>query len=74
MEELTLSFCLRELADNMKRGSYGIRIGRSLLDFVDVALDESSMPNKYRVIACDGEEFFFSDLMQAICKFIAINK
>lgn len=70
----TTEFCLRELANNMKRGHYGIHIGRSLLDFVDVALDESSMPNKYRVISWDGEEFFFNDLMQAICKFIAINK
>ena len=70
----TIEFCLRELADDMKRGGCGIRIGRSLLDFVDVALDDSSMPNKYRVIAWDGEEFFFSDLMQAICKFISINK
>ena len=74
MKELTIEFCLRELADDMKRGGCGIRIGRSLLDFVDVALDDSSMPNKYRVIAWDGEEFFFSDLMQAICKFISINK
>lgn len=74
MEELTMSFCLRELSDNMKRGHYGIRIGKSILDFVDVAMEESCMPNVYRVISWDGEEFRFNDLMQAICKFIAINK
>ena len=54
---MSIEFCLRELAANMKRGEYGIRIGRSFLDFVDVALDDnSSAQNKYRVIDWSGED------------------
>ena len=73
-KELTIPFCLREIANNMEKdGTFGMRIGMSRLDFVDVALDENSGRNSYEVIDWHGNRFFFSDLMEAICKFIAAN-
>lgn len=75
MPELTVSYCLEQIAKNIKQyNSYIMRIGISLLS-MDVSTEaEHIMPNSYTVYAWDGEEKHFSDLFDAILWFIKINK
>ena len=65
MNELSIPFVLRELANNIEQyNSYGVRIGFSSLSFCG---------NAYEVRDWDGHVFRFNDLMDAVTKFIAAN-
>ncbi len=75
-QKLTPEFCLREIANNMAQNDgYGyIRIGRSLLHFVDVALEADCLgDNIYEVIDWDDNKYQYNDLLQAVFKFIAVQ-
>lgn len=72
--KLTLEFCLRELANNISDGHYGIKLGWSGLYFEDVALDVDSVAkNVYKVIDWNDNAYLFTDLIQAIYKFIEVQ-
>lgn len=72
MGELTQEFCLREIANNLRDfGSIGMRIGLSRIDTVCHAL---GVPYTYEVTDWHGNKSIFTDLLEAIDKFIAVNK
>lgn len=65
-DELTLEFCLREIADNITNyKQFGLRIGLSRLDF---------MCEGYEVLDWFGHRTYHVDLVDAIGKFIEVNK
>lgn len=74
-EKLTLEICLRELADNAARDKmWGIRVGKSSLDFEDVCIEGVSIKqNVYRVIDWNGDITYHTDLIAAIMYFISIQ-
>jgi len=65
MEKLTLSFCLREIANNIDAGSLYLRIGHYLLDYDPVC-------NEYVVHDKNGEKTQFVDLIEAINYFMGV--
>ena len=65
-EKLSVAFCLREIADNIEKyNCYGMRIGISKLSFCG---------NEYEVTNWRSVTTRYSDLMEAICAFIEVNK
>jgi hypothetical protein len=61
--KLTLSFCLRAIADNIDKGCLYLRVGPVLLDY-------DGVENEYHVHDKDGKTECFVDLVEAINHFI----
>ena len=65
MNELSLSFCLREIANNIDRdGCMYLRVGPVLLDYDAVC-------NEYVVHEKSGKHESFADLVEAINHFMS---
>ena len=65
-DKITLAFCLHEIAHNITQDSFfGIRIGLSTLTFEC---------DGYDVIDWNGKRTHHVDLIEAIGKFIEVNK
>lgn len=69
-DELTIPFCLREIANNLeKEGRLYVRIGPVLLD---CNYDEDGEQTEYCVHDKNGKQECFIDLIEAINHFIAV--
>ena len=68
--KLTLSNCLRFIADNIdKEGKLYLRVGAVLLDF---GFDETGEEPAYCVYDKEGKKTYYADLIEAINYFIGV--